>query len=95
MKKRSSGPERCQGTRTPPSEQVAKSHLKAAQAQIDIWLARIAGLVESAGSLEELQSMILAAYADLSAEELAVVLQSATLVANLSGQFDAREESMS
>ncbi len=77
----------------PPSQQAVKSHLEAAQAQIDIWLARIAGLVESAQSLEQLHAMILAAYNDLPEEELALAIQSATLVANLAGQFDAREES--
>ncbi len=76
-----------------PSEQAAKIHLPAAQTQIDTWIVRLETMVQSARSLSQLQSMIMAAYGELPAEELAVALRSASLVANLAGQFDMQEES--
>ena len=94
MKKRSDSSENRTSARIDtPSELAAKSHLEAAQSQIDTWLVRVQRLIESARSMEELRSMIMAAYGDLPEEELTIAMHSAMFVANMAGRFDVREES--
>lgn len=76
-----------------PADLVAERlALEAAPAWAAI-MDRIRALVEQARSLDELRDALLAAYADLPADELTRVMQAAFAVAELAGRFDADQES--
>lgn len=76
-----------------PAELAAAGQMRAAQAAVDAWLVRIRGVLDASDSLEDFRAKILAAYADLSSDDLAVALAAGNVVAQLAGRFDAVGES--
>ncbi|HXF66217.1 MAG TPA: DUF935 family protein [Burkholderiales bacterium] len=76
-----------------PADLIAERLALEAAPAWDTIMERIRALVEQARSLDELRDALLAAYADLPAEELTRVMQAAFAVAELAGRFDASRES--
>lgn len=75
-----------------PDDAIGDGLDRAAQPHVDAWVRQVSEMAKSANSLPELREMILAAYADIPMDKLAVVLSSAFQAAQAAGRFDISQQ---
>ncbi len=71
-----------------PADEIATQLARTAAPAIAGWIQRLEALTARASSLDELKGLVLAAYGDLPAEDLAQALAAASLVGQLAGRYD-------
>lgn len=77
-----------QGALVTPPAAIAGQLATRAQPSVDAWVDTLATMAEKAGSLAELREMVLAAYGELSADDLTSALSAATQAAQAAGRYD-------
>ncbi len=79
------------GTEIDPAEMIADQLGDKAKPAVDTWLEQIKAMLDTADSLAQFKEMLLAAYDDLPAEQLAGIMGEAMLAAHAAGRFDVEE----
>lgn len=82
-----------QAAQAHPADLISDRLDREAQPAIDAWIEQIEAMLAQAESLEQFKELLLAAYGDLPAGDLAAILASGLTAAEAAGRFDLEEQS--